>query len=167
MIGAVRVEGEGHVVFVGGDDEGVAAGVRRPPGGEVCAHVADTGEEEAQVAFFCGFVSGDDVVGGGADGGDGFCEGFPEGGEVGAIVGAAYFVVAVPGAGAMEFPSATAGEGFLGDGDAGGEVGGVVCGGVAAGGVVCGGEVAGAGVELPVAGEDGEFVSFFVVGAGG
>lgn len=53
-------------MFVSGDHEAVAAGVGRPAGGQVGAGVADRGEEEAQVAFFGGFVSGYEVVCGGS-----------------------------------------------------------------------------------------------------
>lgn len=69
--------GEVHIVLVGGSDEGVAAFIGWPAGGEVSALVADGGEEEAEVAFFVFLVAGDDVVGSGADEREGFTEGGP------------------------------------------------------------------------------------------
>ena len=93
---SVRGYGEVHVVFVAGGDEAVSAFVRRPCGGDVRSCVADGCEEEAQVAFFFFFVSGDEVVCGGADEGEGFSECFPECGEVCCGVGAADFIRSEP-----------------------------------------------------------------------
>lgn len=63
----VKVCGELHVVFVGGDDEAVGAGVCGPASSEVCAAVSDACEEESDVAFFLRFVAGEEVVFRGAD----------------------------------------------------------------------------------------------------
>lgn len=125
--GAVCKDGELHVAAVGLDDEAVLAVVRGPTGGGVGGgEEANLCEEEAQEAFFLFLVAGDEVVGGGADGGDGFAEVFPLFGEGSGFVVAADFVGAVPGAGAVELPFTAGGDGGA-DGDAAGEVAGVVC----------------------------------------
>jgi len=83
FVGVIVAAFKEHIVLVGGDNEGVLAGICGPAGAYVViVDVAAACEEEAEVAFFIGFIACEDVVLGGADRGEGFAQGIPAGVEV-------------------------------------------------------------------------------------